>query len=105
MKKKRNLTQIGRTEDGRKVMSGAFHMYDTFGIPLWLILQECANRDWLIGWVEFYTEATKAGWSHKTIMMRLRADLLGEYSTNDEDLKYSHTVLDRLNQFETVNPN
>lgn len=83
------LPVLGKTDTGAPVIGGVFKLYDTYGLPLWAVLDQCAVRGLVIGWQAFYRDARAAGWKHKTIMTRVRADLTdgGNVAMRDEVLQ------------------
>ena len=70
----------GKTKD-RTVIGGVFGMFDTHGLPLDMVLDQCKAHGLIPSWMQFYLDATNAGWTHDTIIGRLSeaiADVHGE---------------------------
>jgi len=96
-KKKTKLEKVkvvGKSPtDGKLVVKGIFKLFDTTGLPLFIIFDTCEQNNWLPSWIDFYKEAIKGGWSHKTIVNRLSEALSDTYGTDFKDV-----VIDRLNK-------
>lgn len=84
---------IGKTTDGKLVVKGIFKLFDTTGMPLFMVFESCEQNNWLPSWIDFYNEAVEAGWTHKTIVNRLSESLSDTYGK-----EYSDVVIDRLNK-------
>ena len=82
---------IGKSTDGQLIVSGVFKLFDTCGLPLEDVFQQCAKKNYLPSWTHFYEEAIKAGWKHKTIITKLKSSMIEAYE--DEWVK---VVLKRL---------
>ena len=85
------LEIIGKTTDGQPVVKGIFKFFDTTGIPLFIVFDLCKQQNWLPSWIHFYNEAKGRGWSHKTIIDRLREGMEDIY-----EKKFTFTVIDKL---------
>ena len=79
MARKQLLTVVGVTEDGSKVVSGIFRMFDTVGLPMDVVLDVCRNSGFIPSWTHFYTEAIAAGWKPKTVYNRLMDNISDVY--------------------------
>ena len=82
---------VGKTEDNKVVVAGLFKLYDTSGLPLPIIFDLCQEKNWIPSFLDFYLEATKAGWKEKTILLRLEEALIDIYG-----IEFSENVLKRL---------
>jgi len=89
------IEQVGITEDGKAVIKGVFKLFDTYGIPLWVICESFQKNNWIPSWVHFYWEASEHGWTHKTIISKLKDHLADIY-----ELEFISTVTKRLNELE-----
>jgi alanyl-tRNA synthetase len=89
--KKNSIKIVGKTEDGRNVVSGLFRIFDTRGLPLEVLFDQCEEHGMVPSWRHFYEEARSYGWKHKTIMSRLTGALTDIYGE-----EYCNVVLERL---------
>jgi alanyl-tRNA synthetase len=69
---KHHLQKVGEWKD-LDVVSGAFRLMDTHGIPLDLIKDVLAEKGMLIAWDYFIHDARQAGWTDRTIIQKLQA--------------------------------
>jgi|10_taG_2_1085330.scaffolds.fasta_scaffold08172_3 hypothetical protein len=93
-KNKKNRDQhrvVGRTTDGKVVMTGLFKLYNSRGMPLEDILENCKDHNIVIDWIAFYREARDKGWTMDTFV-RLLSDPL----TDVYDSEYRDTVISTL---------
>jgi len=65
------MNAVGKTEDGRIVMGGVFHMYASRGLPLPILFMGLQDNNMIPSPIHFYEDAEENGWKHKTIMDRL----------------------------------
>lgn len=93
-RKKAKLVVVGKTEDGRSVISGVFKMYDTLGMPLADVIDTIHQKNFVISWIHFYEEAKKGGWKYDTIMTRLREGIIDTHG-----LEYFNVVEKKLNEW------
>lgn len=70
-KHKLPLKQTGVTEDGKPVYSGLYKFYETYGLPLDIILGLFVEKNWVPDWMDFYTNALQAGMEHDRIISKL----------------------------------
>lgn len=85
------MNVVGKTPDGKVVVSGLFMMHDTMGLPLADIFSLSAEKNLQPSFPHFYDEAIEAGWRHKTIILRLREALADSHGSD-----YANVVCDRL---------
>lgn len=88
------LTVEGRTEDGRLVVGGVYHFYETHGIPLDALLSVLNSRDIVPSWVSFYQEARRAGMSPSRVLSMLEPHLLDALGA-----AYRDVVIGRLRRY------
>ena len=62
---------MGRTEDGKPVVSGMFKMVDTHGIPLEVVISHLNDNGLMPSWTHFYDRAVKAGWKPDGVIQKL----------------------------------
>ena len=72
---------VGKTTDGKWLLSGVFTLFDTHGFPLEMAFEECKERNLMPDWFEFYDDATSHGWKHDMIISRLSDSLTGVWSS------------------------
>lgn len=84
---------VGRTEDGRAVVDGIFHLYASEGMPLTVLFMMCYERGFQPCWRAFAEDARANGWSIKTIVTRLTEPLTDVWGA-----AYSQTVTARLQE-------
>jgi len=83
---------IGKTPDNKSVIKGLFHIYETEGIPLDLILQSTKDNDLVPCWISFYLEAKSSGMSHDRIINKLEPAIIDSFG-----LFWASQVIDTLN--------
>lgn len=84
---------IGKTEDKKLVIDGVFKMFDTLGTPLYIIFEVCEQENLMPSWIDFYKDAKEHGWKHKTIIDRLKENMVDVYT--DE---FINKVIKKLNE-------
>lgn len=84
---------VGKDPTGKSVVCGLFKLFDTTGTPLYVVFDICQQYNYIPSWIDFYREAEKAGWKHKTIIDRLRDGMEDIY-----EREFIDTVLDRLDK-------
>ena len=52
-------------------LTGAFALADTHGLSLEIILLELRDREMVVAWDDFVSDARKHGWSDKTIRKKI----------------------------------
>ena len=87
------MEYIGKTTDGKVVVSGLFELFSTHGLPLADVFFLCRENGQIPNWIEFYKEVQAGGWSHKTIINRLSDSISDIYGK-----EFSEVVIQRLNQ-------
>ena len=81
----------GKTVEGQPVVKGLFRLFDSSGIPLSDIFNQCRLSGIQPDWQQFVKEATEAGWKMKTVKTRMSEAL------NDSHGKdYRDVVMGRL---------
>lgn len=82
---------LAKTTNGKNVVNGIFELFDSKGIPLYIIFEQCQQNNLMPSWIHFYIDAANHGWKHKTILNRLEAGMRDIYSE-----KFIKTVIERL---------
>jgi len=70
--KARKFKVVGTTIDGKSVVTGMFEFIDRFGFPTEMFCLECKDRGFVPDWLNFYSEACKAGWSYVRTIAHIR---------------------------------
>ncbi len=65
--KKIGTEQVGTTDTGVGVISHVFKMYDTFGLPLSVVIDHLKSKNLVPAWDMFIKDALDAGWKAKKI--------------------------------------
>lgn len=73
-RKHKKLTIVGKTIDGKIVISGEdiFKYVDTLGIDLRDIVELLIEKDLVVDWQGFYNKARSCNWNSKTIMAKIK---------------------------------
>ena len=66
------LKQVGLTEGDKIVVSGAFDLFATKGLPLPVAFQLMQDNDMVPSPIHFIDKARENGWNDKTIKTRFR---------------------------------
>ena len=74
-KSTKSLVISGQTANGQATIAGVFKLFDTFGIPLDLIIEALNEHSYLVDWYQFVLDARKAGWKTKRIHSAIDACL------------------------------
>lgn len=82
---------IGKTVEGQPVVKGLFRLFDSSGIPLSDVFNQCRLSGIQPDWQEFVKEATEAGWKIKTIKTRM-----SEAINDSHGKDYRDVILGRL---------
>ena len=61
---------VGKTEDGKTVVSDVFRFVDTHGLPIDHLLHKLDEHNLVMDWLDFMYAAYKQGWAIKTIHSR-----------------------------------
>lgn len=86
MSKKSFIQVVGETEDGIKIVSGVFKLFDTNGLPLDIVFDLCKQSNMIPSWTHFYNEALEYGWSKKTVLNRLHDNINDVYGKDYRDI-------------------
>ena len=70
---------IGKTTEGKLVISGTFQMFDTTGMPLSIMFTLINKQNMIPDPIDFYESAINAGWEIKTIFNRLEEAYLDSF--------------------------
>jgi hypothetical protein len=91
MSKKHLIRVVGKTSDGRSVVSGVYRYFESTGLPLADILEQLEEKAYVPCWLSYMDEATRAGMKPARALAKLR-DGMGDFYTQD----FRDTVLSRL---------
>lgn len=90
-KTKKGFNIVAVTPEGVYVVDGVFRVFDSLGMPLDEIFNQCKQRNLMPSWTHFYDDARIQGWSHETIMNRLETTIPDIYGK-----EFSDNVMKRL---------
>ena len=68
---KRQIKVVGKTEDGKMVISGVFTFVGSLGIPLDIVLASFQENNFVVDWLDFRESALKDGWKESTLISKL----------------------------------
>lgn len=84
-KTKRGLNIVAVTPEGVNVVDGIFRIFDTLGMPLDEVFNQCKEHNLMPSWIHFYDDARIQGWSHETILNRLEIGIRDIYGKDFSD--------------------
>jgi len=91
---KNNLIfQSGKTTDDKIVLSGAYHFFETHGVPLDVLFTLFMERNSVPDWVELYQSARLSGMKHDRILSKLEEAISDSFGK-----KWSDIVISRLDK-------
>lgn len=67
---------IGQTTDNRYIVSGVYRFSETYGVPLFILLEWLEKKHLVIAWIEYVKEALNAGMNIKNIIAKIEEFLL-----------------------------
>ncbi len=76
---------VGRTVDGKTVVSGVYRFFETFGLPLEVVFQVLQEKELVPCWISFHREAMQAGMQHDRILSKLDPVLSDTYGPEFRD--------------------
>lgn len=74
---------VGKTEDGKTVVSDVFPYVDTYGLPIDHLLRSLDEHNLVMDWLDFMLAAAKQGWSMKTIHSRCVGGVSDAYGKSE----------------------
>lgn len=86
------LPIVGKTADGKLVVSGVYEFHETYGMPLPFLFDVLRERDMIPDWINFYEWARKNGMKHSRILSKLKDPIEDSYGR-----KFAGEVLKVLN--------
>ena len=75
------------------MVGNVFHLVETHGIPLEIILQKFEEHKLIIDWIDFYESSQKCGWLIKTVLNKIEVALV-----DFKGREYADAVMLRLKQ-------
>lgn len=66
------LKLVGKTRDGRLVVQGVFAFFETYGLPLDIILDRLRSNNIVPDWAHMYDSMVGAGWHPERTLRRLQ---------------------------------
>jgi hypothetical protein len=79
------VIQTGTTSDGKPVYAGVYKFYETYGLPLDVILTTFQQKGWVPDWIDLYIDAIKAGMEHDRIISKLDEAISDSYGKQWSD--------------------
>lgn len=73
------LKVIGKTTDGKLVLSEVYKYYASVGLPLDSLFEGLRQRNAIPSWIHFYNDARQAGIKHSRILSMLDEPLTDVY--------------------------
>lgn len=70
---------VGRTVDGKTVVSGVYRFFETHGLPLDVVLSTLREKHHVPCWMSLYRECASAGMGHERILDKLEAAISDSY--------------------------
>ena len=97
---RKNLFEIvGKTEDGRLVVSGIYKFKESYGIPLDFIFEEIEKNNMIISWPHLIREAKECGCNMSKFMTELEYSVLDIYGKKQwEHIKKYYEALKIKNE-------
>jgi len=84
----------GLTPDGRMVLGGLFQMSDTMGVPLWFMLDQAKERNFVVSFPHYFASAIEHGWDDIQTFGKIREALMEHGGMKDFDrIKQTCVVL------------
>ncbi len=80
------LKIVGRTTDGKDVLSGVFRFYETEGLPLDVLFEALLLKEALPCWTSFFQEALAAGMAPERIFAKLDPAIVDVFGTEFRDV-------------------
>jgi hypothetical protein len=95
------LKAVGKTEDGRFVLSGVYRAYETLGLPLEIILDEFQKRNVQISWLHFIEESIHAGRKREKVLATCKSVICEVYG-HEYYKEWSHRLKARIVDFQSA---
>jgi hypothetical protein len=87
------LSVIGKTEDGKMVVSGIFELMSSIlGVPLEFLMEELKKNNMIVSWTHFYDSSVKHSWKYSTTRERVSSSVFEVYGP-----EYRDKVIKKLN--------
>lgn len=63
---------VGETIDGKRVVDGVYYIYETYGLPIDIIMHRIAKNGIVVSWLHFLRDAKVAGANLSNIKTMVR---------------------------------
>lgn len=83
------MKTVGRTSDGKLVVTEVFKFYETEGLPLDVILETLRDQNMMPDWMDFMLEAVRAKMKIPRILAMLDAAITDSYGSELRDVVIS----------------
>ena len=80
------LKCVGKTTDGKDVISGVFRFHETEGLPLDILFEALLLKNALPDWMLFYKEALASGMTPERIFAKLDPALCDIFGSEFRDV-------------------
>jgi hypothetical protein len=87
---------IGATTDNKVLVAGVWKFYETYGLPLDVILSLCIEKNWMPCWMTLYRDMLSAGMQHQRILSKLEEAISDSFGK-----AFCDVVISRLNNIFT----
>ena len=88
------LIQTGITTDGKMVLDGIWYAFETYGLPLDIIISICKERDAIPDWILLYQQMKKSGMKHDRIISKLEESISDSFFGKE----FCNVVVSRLDE-------
>ena len=89
--KKSDFGSIGKTSDGKLVISGIYKLHETWGVPLSEIFNFLIINDSIPSWIDLYKDMRLAKIDHHHILVRLKDEIDDSFG-----LEWGEVVIQQL---------
>lgn len=80
------MSVVGKTEDGKIVVSGIFELMSSIlGVPLEFLMEELKKNNMIVSWTHFYDSSVKYHWKYYTTRERISSSVFEVYGSEYRD--------------------
>lgn len=80
--KKSDFSVVGKTTDGKLVISGIYRFHETWGVPLSEIFNFLIRNDCIPSWIDLYKDMRIAKINHQQILFRLKDEIEDSFGSD-----------------------
>lgn len=85
---------VGYTIEGKRVVDGIYYLYETYGLPIDIIIHRLSRSEIVVCWVHFLLDAQKAGANMSNIKTMVRNAHLNVPQIK-EKINYAYCILQK----------